>query len=89
MADLNRNESGLAVIYENAELLYDHRKIALAEKENNIKGLELQLERIKTVEMKQIELRIKTLKVERETLLKELVNLEKKNISTLIDQKEV
>jgi hypothetical protein len=84
--DIPRNDTGLAIVYGNAELLQDHKKIALAEKENQIKGLELQLERIKTIEMKRRELQIKTLKVERENVIKELENLEKTGKATILDQ---
>jgi len=68
MADLDRSGNETAIINANEELLKFHNSILISEMVNQIKSLDIQLERMKTVDMKRIELK-------KQTLAKQIIEL--------------
>jgi len=71
MADLNRSETDLS-IYSDEILKKKHTRILINERINQIRQLEVNLERLKTIDMKKVELSIDVLRKEIKTLENEL-----------------
>ena len=71
MADLNRSETDLS-IYSDEIVKKKHTRILINERINQIRQLEVNLERLKTIDMKKVELSIDVLRKEIKTLENEL-----------------
>ena len=84
MVDIKRSGDSNLVLRVPA-LKRKHLAISISERENQIKGLHLLLEKMKTVDMKRIELQIDTLTREIEDLKDELGNEEKKAENEILE----
>ena len=72
MADINRSSSDSDIMVRKPELYLQHLEIIYNEKLNQIKGLDVHLDQIRTVEMKRIELKKATLEEELKALKAEI-----------------